>query len=82
MFMLLIKMVNSNSHCNENKNLIEFSLGITVLHHAVDSKNLDTIAVIIKHLDADADPATKNAEINREVGMHKWTPLYRAGYFR
>jgi len=23
----------------------------------------------------------KDCEINREVGMHKWTPLYRAGEF-
>jgi ankyrin repeat protein len=49
--------------------------GITILHHAIDSKNFDTIAVIIKQLNIEKD----EIEINKEVGIHKWTPLYRAG---
>lgn len=71
-------MVTSNLNLSEEISLDE-SLGITVLHHAIDSKNLDTVTVIVKHLDVDGDPATKNIEMNREVGVHKWTPLYRAG---
>ncbi|CAF1205849.1 unnamed protein product [Rotaria sordida] len=52
--------------------------GITILHHAVDSKNFDTIAVIIKQLNNETDEKIKDFEINRQVGPHKWTPLYRA----
>ncbi len=51
-----------------------FYLGISILHHAIDSKNFETIAVIIRQLNKD-----KEFEINREVGLYKWTPLYRAG---
>jgi ankyrin repeat protein len=47
--------------------------GITILHHAIDSKNFETIAVIVRQLTKD-----KQIEMNREVGLHKWTPLYRA----
>jgi ankyrin repeat protein len=56
--------------------------GTTILHHAIDSKNYDTIAVIIRQLDNDDEESAKEFEMNREVGMHKWTPLYRAGEFR
>ncbi len=38
--------------------------------------------MIIKQLDNEEDESMKDMEINREVGMHKWTPLYRAGEFR
>jgi hypothetical protein len=31
--------------------------------------------VIVRQLTKD----TKEFEMNREVGIHKWTPLYRAG---
>jgi len=31
--------------------------------------------VIVRQLNKD----TKEFEMNREVGIHKWTPLYRAG---
>ena len=48
--------------------------GIPVLHHAIDSKNFETIAVIVRQLTEE-----KEIEINRAVGIHKWTPLYRAG---
>jgi hypothetical protein len=51
-----------------------FYLGISVLHHAIDSKNFETVAVIVRQLKQD-----KEFEINRQVGTHKWTPLYRAG---
>ncbi|CAF1662101.1 unnamed protein product [Rotaria magnacalcarata] len=47
--------------------------GISVLHHAIDSKNFETIAVIIRSLNKD-----KEIEMNREVAVYKWTPLYRA----
>ncbi|CAF2503250.1 unnamed protein product [Rotaria sp. Silwood2] len=53
-------------------------LGITILHHAIDSKNVDTIAVIIKQINNEPDEKVKDFEINRQVGPHKWTPLYRA----
>ena len=56
-----------------------FTLDMTVLHHAIDSKNFDTIAVIAKHLHTETDEAVKISEINKQVGVHKWTPLYRAG---
>lgn len=59
--------------------LMEFLLGISVLHHAIDSKNLDTIMVIVRQFDADENLSTKNFEMNLQVGIHKWTPLYRAG---
>lgn len=52
--------------------------GISILHHAIDSKNIDTIAVIVKHLSNEKDETRKQFEMNREVGLHKWTPLYRA----
>jgi len=52
----------------------EFCLGVTVLHHAIDSKNFETVAVIVRQLDEN-----KEVELNRPVGPHKWTPLYRAG---
>ena len=57
-------------------NLFEsfFHSGISVLHHAINSKNFETIAVIVRQLNKD-----KEFEINRPVGLHKWTPLYRAG---
>jgi FAD synthase len=63
-----------------NKNIIKksdlylFHLGISILHHAIDSKNFETIAVIVRQITQD-----KELEMNREVGIHKWTPLYRAG---
>ena len=47
--------------------------GISILHHGIDSKNFETIAVIVRQLTKD-----KQIEMNREVGLHKWTPLYRA----
>ncbi|CAF1096859.1 unnamed protein product [Rotaria sordida] len=47
--------------------------GISVLHHAIDSKNFETIAIIVRSLKDD-----KETEMNKEVGLHKWTPLYRA----
>ncbi len=31
--------------------------------------------MIVRQLNKD----TKEFEMNREVGIHKWTPLYRAG---
>ncbi len=52
---------------------------MTILHHAVNSKNYDTVAVIVKQLNNETDKTIKETEINREVGTHKWTPLYRAG---
>ncbi|CAF1266093.1 unnamed protein product [Rotaria magnacalcarata] len=52
--------------------------GITILHHAIDSKNFDTVAVIIKQLNREQDEKIKDIEINRPVGTNKWTPLYRA----
>ena len=55
------------------------SSGMTILHHAVDSKNFETIAVIVKHLNGEKDQSIRKFEMNREVGPHKWTPLYRAG---
>ncbi|CAF3163981.1 unnamed protein product [Rotaria sp. Silwood2] len=45
----------------------------SVLHHAIDSKNFETIAIIVRSLNND-----KEIEMNKEVGIHKWTPLYRA----
>jgi hypothetical protein len=50
------------------------SLGTSVFNHALDSKSFETIAAIIKRLQEH-----KSVEINREVGVHRWTPLYRAG---
>jgi len=68
-----IKMVYIESI--EKKNLFKIIyLGISILHHAIDSKNFETIAVIVRQLNKD-----KEFEINREVGLYKWTPLYRAG---
>ncbi|UJR38421.1 hypothetical protein I4U23_031089 [Adineta vaga] len=52
--------------------------GTTVLHRAIDSKNLDTITVIINQINMEKDQAIKEEEMNKEVGQHKWTPLYRA----
>ena len=48
--------------------------GVSILHHAIDSKNFETIAVIVRQLNQN-----RELEMNREVGLHKWTPLYRAG---
>ena len=56
-------------------------IGTTILHHSIDSKNIDTIAVIVKHLNAEQDRSIRDFEMNREVGVHKWTPLYRASQF-
>lgn len=66
-------MVKNQDKCFLNRKY--FYLGITVLHHAIDSKNFDTVAVIIRQLN---DLKDDGMEINREVGLHKWTPLYRA----
>lgn len=54
-------------------------LGITILHHAIDSKNLETVTVIVKYLNQENDESIRRFEMNREVGSNKWTPLYRAG---
>jgi hypothetical protein len=35
--------------------------------------------VIVRQLNTDKDESNKESEINRDVGTHKWTPLYRAG---
>jgi hypothetical protein len=35
--------------------------------------------VIIKQINTEKDETIRDFEINREVGMYKWTPLYRAG---
>jgi hypothetical protein len=40
---------------------------------------LDTIAVIVRQLNKEKDERIKDLEMNKEVGIHKWTPLYRAG---
>ena len=56
-----------------------WNLGMTILHHAVDSKNLETVAVVVKHLNQENDESIRRFEMNREVGANKWTPLYRAG---
>ncbi len=56
------------------KIFLYFILGISILHHAIDSKNFETVAVIVRQLTKD-----KEFEMNREVGINKWTPLYRAG---
>jgi hypothetical protein len=37
--------------------------------------------VIIKRINAEKDETIKDIEINKEVGLHKWTPLYRAGEY-
>lgn len=50
-------------------------LGISLLHHAIDSKNFETVATIVRQLERD-----KELEMNRPVGLHRWTPLYRAGW--
>ena len=76
-----IKMVKENPFRKRPTSLIRSFLGVNILHHAIDSKNFDTIMVIIKQFDADNDRSAKHFEMNREVGMHKWTPLYRAGLF-
>ncbi|CAF4649751.1 unnamed protein product [Rotaria sp. Silwood1] len=55
-----------------NVNSIDHN-GTSVLHHAIDSKNFETIAIIVRNLNID-----KDIEMNKEVGIHKWTPLYRA----
>jgi hypothetical protein len=47
---------------------------MSILHHAIDSKNFETIEIIVTQLNKDNE-----SEMNREVGIHKWTPLYRAG---
>ena len=52
---------------------------MTILHHAVDSKNLETVSVVVKHLNQENDESIRRFEMNREVGANKWTPLYRAG---
>ena len=57
-------------------------IGTTILHHSIDSKNLDTITVIVKHLNTEQDQSIRDLEMNREVGIHKWTPLYRASEFK
>ncbi|CAF1401602.1 unnamed protein product [Adineta steineri] len=46
---------------------------ISILHHAIDSKNFETVSTIVRQFNQD-----KDIEMNREVGIHKWTPLYRA----
>lgn len=48
-------------------------LGMSIVHHAIDSKNFETVAVIVRQLEKD-----KEFEMNRPVGLHQWTPLYRA----
>ena len=35
--------------------------------------------VIVKYLSEENDQSIRKFEMNREVGIHKWTPLYRAG---
>ncbi|CAF0929960.1 unnamed protein product [Adineta steineri] len=52
--------------------------GTTILHRSIDSKNLETITVIINKLNSEKNEALKESEMNKEVGQHKWTPLYRA----
>jgi hypothetical protein len=52
---------------------------MTILHHAINSKSIETVAVIIKALNCEQDQSIRLFEINREVGTNKWTPLYRAG---
>ena len=66
----------TNEVCSTN-----FILGTTILHRAIDSKNFETIAVIIKQINMAKDEMIKETEMNKEVGIHKWTPLYRAGLF-
>ena len=82
MFTVLIKMVKKSF----DQLIVKFfrrnrilKLGITILHHAIDSKNLETVAVIVKHLNQENDESIRRFEMNREVGSNKWTPLYRAG---
>ncbi|CAF1524892.1 unnamed protein product, partial [Adineta ricciae] len=52
--------------------------GTTILHRAIDSKNIDTITVIVNQLNMEKDTSIKPIEMNKEVGQHGWTPLYRA----
>ena len=72
MFTLLITMVNKQPIVLINAR--DGHSGIPVLHHAIDSKNFETVAVIVRQLNQE-----KEIEINRAVGIHQWTPLYRAG---
>ena len=37
------------------------------------------MTVIVKQLSKDKDETIKKLEMNKEVGVHRWTPLYRAG---
>ncbi|CAF1102901.1 unnamed protein product [Adineta ricciae] len=46
---------------------------VSILHHAINSKNFETVSVIVRQLNEN-----KELEMNREVGIHRWTPLYRA----
>ncbi|UJR07722.1 hypothetical protein I4U23_012007 [Adineta vaga] len=46
---------------------------VSILHNAIDSKNFETVSVIVRQLNEN-----KEMEMNREAGVNKWTPLYRA----
>jgi hypothetical protein len=72
MFTVEIKMVSSDESTRALG--IGFYLDVSILHHAIDSKNFETVSVIVRQFNDD-----KQIEMNREVGMHRWTPLYRAG---
>ena len=66
---------NGKSNTRRPTSSISFgTVGVSVLHHAIDSKNFESIATIVQHLEDE-----KSVEMNREVGIHRWTPLYRAG---
>ena len=64
---------NGNSIINRLLIKGEARLGMSIVHHAIDSKNFETVAVIVRQLEKD-----KEFEMNRPVGLHQWTPLYRA----
>ena len=72
MLVVLIKIVNKIKM--KIFSIIIIYSDVSVLHYAIDSKNFETISIIIRHLAKD-----KDLEVNREVGVNKWTPLYRAG---
>ena len=63
------EMTRNNTVCSHHT-----CSDVSILHHAINSKNFETVSVIVRQLNEN-----KDLEMNREVSIHRWTPLYRAG---